>query len=252
MIFFILFANTVFFALLICLVTLLALTEFYGMGLADEPVSERWVAVAGGTILVLVLSFASPPLRMAGVTCLFLLYTIFYLFTYRDLQKVVQRLAIVILGFLYLPLLLSYIPLLRSLPFGREWIFAVLLLVMMGDSAAYFVGVRFGKRQLYPAISPKKSVEGAIGGLAGNLIGIFVAKFWFFPALQTIDCLSLGVLIGALAQLGDLFESMLKRSFGVKDSGKMIPGHGGLLDRLDSLLFAFAPVYFYALLFFQN
>lgn len=252
LILFILYANTIFFALLICLVTFLALTEFYGMGLPAEPASERWVAVGGGTILVLVLSFAAPSLQMAGVACLFLFFAIFYLFFYRDLQTVVQRLAIVILGCLYLPLLLAYLPLLRSLPFGREWIFAVLLLVMVGDSAAYFVGVRFGQRRLYPAISPKKSVEGAVGGLAGNLIGILIAKYWFFPALQVIDCLFLGVLVGSLAQLGDLFESMLKRSFGVKDSGRMIPGHGGLLDRLDSLLFAFAPVYFYALLFFQN
>ncbi len=252
LILFVFYANFLFFSFLIAVVALLALAEFYAMALPTEPIKERVLAVFGGTLLLLLVAFAAPSAQMAGVVFLVLFFAVFYLFSYRDLKTVVFRLAVVIFGFSYLSLLLGHLPLLRALPFGREWIFAVMLLVMAGDSAAYFVGIRFGRRKLYPAISPNKSVEGAIGGLVGSVLGIFIAKVTFFPALHSLDCLLLGTSIGFLAQVGDLFESMLKRSFGVKDSGKLIPGHGGILDRLDSLLFAFAPVYYYALWFFHG
>ena len=182
------------FSLLVCLVALLALIEFYSMGLPAEQAAERWLAVGGGIGLILCLIFGGAAARMAGLTFFFLFFAIFHLLRYHDLQTVVQRLAVVFFGALYLPFLLGHLPLLRALPHGREWIFTVLLLVMAGDSAAYFVGINLGRRKLYPAISPKKSVEGAAGGLLGSLAGIFLAKFWFFPALQlaTACCLVLG------------------------------------------------------------
>jgi phosphatidate cytidylyltransferase len=158
---------------------------------------------------------------------------------------------LVLLGFLYLPLLLGHLSLLHGLPHGKEWIFLVLFIIMLGDSAAYFTGINLGRRKLYPAISPNKSVEGALGGLLGSFVGALLFKYGFFPELSVGDCIFLGLGLGALGQLGDLFESMLKRSFGVKDSGTLIPGHGGILDRLDSLIFAFAPAYYYALWYFQ-
>lgn len=91
-----------------------------------------------------------------------------------------------------------------------------------------------------------------MGGVAGTFVGAGLAKIFFFQELSWSDVVLLGGVLGVLGQLGDLFESMLKRSFNVKDSGTLIPGHGGILDRLDSLLFAFAPVYYYAFLFFKG
>jgi phosphatidate cytidylyltransferase len=88
-----------------------------------------------------------------------------------------------------------------------------------------------------------------VGGLGGGVLGALAAKLWLLPQLQTLDVLLLGLGVGAFSQIGDLVESMLKRSFGVKDSGRLFPGHGGLLDRLDSLLFAFPAAYYYALWF---
>ncbi len=146
-----------------------------------------------------------------------------------------------------MPLLLAHAGLLRKLPHGQGWVFLVLLIVMVSDSMAYFAGITLGRHRLYEAISPKKSIEGAVGGLGGGVLGALVAKSWLLPQLQAADVILLGLGVGAFSQIGDLVESMLKRSFGVKDSGAIIPGHGGLLDRLDSLLFAFPATYYYAI-----
>lgn len=249
LILYIYFASMPFFLLLVCGATLLALHEFYAMALPAARGVERTLAVVAGTALVPLLGLERAIFLQGALTLAMLFFAVLFLLRFRDLATVSQQLALLFLGFLYLPLLLGHLALLRALPSGREWVFLVLLLVMASDTAAYFTGVSFGRRKLYPAISPNKSVEGALGGLAGSLAGVFLARAWFFPALDVADCLFLGLGLGILAQLGDLFESMLKRSFGVKDSGKLIPGHGGILDRLDSLLFAFAPAYYYALCF---
>jgi phosphatidate cytidylyltransferase len=170
-----------------------------------------------------------------------------FLFSYRTIETVAKDCATILFGFLYLPLLLGHLVLLRNLPQGREWIFTIFLIVMLSDTSAYFVGSAIGKHRLYPAISPKKSVEGAIGGLIGGIAGALLAKFFWFPELSWLLGAGIGLTLGAIGQIGDLFESMLKRSYGVKDSGRIIPGHGGLLDRLDSLIFAFPPAYYLVL-----
>jgi phosphatidate cytidylyltransferase len=250
LILFILYANAPLFTALVCGVTLVALVEFYAMSLPAERDWERWLAVCLGAFLFLLSASSRPILFPAVLALSVLLFGIVFLFRFRDLSTVVQQLALLFFGLLYLPLLLGHLALLRALPFGREWIFLVLMIIMVGDTAAYFVGVTLGRRKLYPAISPNKSVEGSLGGLVGSLVAALLARSWFFPALTVFDCIFLGLVLGVLGQLGDLFESMLKRGFGVKDSGTLIPGHGGILDRLDSLLFAFPPAYYYALVRF--
>ncbi len=220
------------------------------MSLPAERRAEAYAAIAVGGLLTLV-PILNAAATLPALTLATFFFTGWFLLRFRDLQSVIQHLALVFLGFLYLPLLFGHLSLLHGLPHGKEWIFLVLFIVMSGDSAAYFTGINFGRRKLYPAISPNKSIEGAIGGLVGSFVGALLFKYGFFPQLSVVDCLLLGVGLGALGQVGDLFESMLKRSFGVKDSGTLIPGHGGILDRLDSLIFAFAPAYYYALWFFQ-
>jgi phosphatidate cytidylyltransferase len=181
-----------------------------------------------------------------------LMLTIIFLLRYRSLESVGRDLALTTFGVLYVPLLLGHAGLLRQLEEGREWVFLVLLIVMISDSLAYFTGMAIGRHRLYEAISPKKSIEGSLGGLAGGVLGTFAARLWLLPQLQWADVLLLGLGIGAFSQVGDLVESMLKRSFGVKDSGTLFPGHGGMLDRLDSLLFAFPATYYYALWFVRS
>lgn len=141
-------------------------------------------------------------------------------------------------GVLYGGMGLATLGALRVLPEqGIGWVIAVLVITWANDTMAYFAGRFFGKHKLYPEVSPNKTWEGFFGGMVGSIVGMFVLKFVFFDFLTTVDCLVLGVAGGVMGPIGDLSESMLKRSYGVKDSGKIIPGHGGLLDRIDALIF---------------
>ena len=134
---------------------------------------------------------------------------------------------------------------------GREWgrdlLYLLFVCVALADTAAFFVGSAIGKHRMAPSISPKKSWEGAVGGLTGSLLGGLAAHFWFFQELALVHALVLGVTLGLLGILGDLAESMLKRAVGAKDSSSLLPGHGGVLDRVDSLLFAGPFLYYYYL-----
>ncbi len=124
---------------------------------------------------------------------------------------------------------------------GMAWIFFLLCIIFAGDIGAYYVGSHLGRHKLCPRVSPGKTVEGALGGIAGNLLVGSVFKALFLPDLAWGPCLLFFVLAGIAGQVGDLFESTLKRTSGIKDSGVALPGHGGILDRIDALLFA-APV----------
>jgi phosphatidate cytidylyltransferase len=115
-----------------------------------------------------------------------------------------------------------------------------------GDTGGYFAGRFLGKRKLYEAVSPKKTVEGALGGLAGSVLGAIVASFWYLPRIPITHSVPLALVAGVLGQAGDLGESLIKRSTGVKDSGAIVPGHGGILDRVDALLMTTGVVYLYA------
>ena len=129
---------------------------------------------------------------------------------------------------------------------GPQGLFLLMLTVMVSDTAQYYTGRLFGRRPLAPAVSPKKTIEGAVGGFIFGTLLMAVLGHWWLPDAPLPVRLALGATVVALGIVGDLFESMLKRSAGVKDSSTLIPGHGGVLDRIDALLFA-APVYYIVL-----
>jgi phosphatidate cytidylyltransferase len=147
-------------------------------------------------------------------------------------------------GCLYGGLGLATVAALRAGPDGLAWVIAALVITWANDTCAYFAGRALGRHKLYPAVSPNKTWEGFAGGFVGSIGGLFIARL-VFPVLRPLDCVALGVAGGVFGPLGDLCESMLKRAYGAKDSGVLIPGHGGILDRVDALLFNAPVVYLY-------
>jgi phosphatidate cytidylyltransferase len=158
---------------------------------------------------------------------------------WRGGRDALGRAAAAIFPVLYLGLPIGALIAIRS----RQALFLLMLTVMVSDTAQFYTGRAFGRRLLAPAISPKKTVEGAAGGFVFGAAIMAVAGAWWLPAVPAALRILLGVAVVALGIAGDLFESMLKRSAGVKDSSGLIPGHGGVLDRMDALLFA-APIYY--------
>lgn len=236
------------FAALTALVSLIGLLEFNRMALLGERQTEQYLGALCGSLLIVPLYLQRFDLLLLFLILSLLLLALMYLFRLGPLDQLIFRLGWQVLGLLYIPLLLGHLVLLRQLPDGRGWVFLVLIAVMASDSLAYFSGVRFGKHKLYPQVSPKKSIEGALGGVVGACLGVWLTAFFFLPDFTLTHSLLVGVLLGGAGQIGDLFESLLKRACGVKDSGGIFPGHGGILDRLDSLLFAFPLAYYIALL----
>jgi phosphatidate cytidylyltransferase len=147
--------------------------------------------------------------------------------------------------------LLAFLALIRKQPGGEGpgYVLMALMFAWMADSGAYFAGRAFGRTKLYEAVSPKKTREGFVGGLMGAVVGAFLAHFWYLPSIPLGHAVALSLVCACLGQFGDLVESLVKRSTNVKDSGHILPGHGGLLDRIDGLLFVAPLVYLYAVWF---
>lgn len=157
-----------------------------------------------------------------------------------------QAAAITIFGVCYVNWLLGHALWLRTLGNGVEWILLLVWVTWIGETAAYLVGSAVGRHKLAPAISPKKTVEGALAQLVVSPLAALAADAWFAPSLSGWEPVAVGLVLGVVGQVGDLVESLLKRSVGTKDTGRLIPGHGGILDRVDGLLFN-TPVLFYYL-----
>ena len=150
----------------------------------------------------------------------------------------------VVLGIMYVPLLMAHFIFIRDFPSGVLWVFYVLVIAFAGDVAAYYVGRTFGKKKFFAEVSPGKTVEGTVGLILGSILGS-VMFIIFFPLLPVHHAVLIGLFAGIIGQLGDLAESVMKREAGIKDSGTILPGHGGILDRLDCLMFIAPSVFYY-------
>ncbi|MFC1890599.1 phosphatidate cytidylyltransferase [Thermodesulfobacteriota bacterium] len=184
---------------------------------------------------------------MTGVAAGFLWISILCLPWRSDIGAAMESQHRLVFGILYLGMLPSFFLLLMQEGlYGRKWIFLILIAAYMGDTAAYFTGRTFGHAKLSPNVSPNKTWEGAAGGLLGSIVGVSVFSRLAFDGIALWQGAVLAVVLGVAAQAGDLVESLIKRNADVKDSGSFLPGHGGVLDRVDSAIFAL-PVGYYAM-----
>jgi phosphatidate cytidylyltransferase len=157
----------------------------------------------------------------------------------------------VIFGIMYIPFLMSYFISLRMMDNGKEWIFFVLILAFVGDIVALYVGKYFGKHKLTPLVSPGKTVEGLVGLVIGSTVACLIFSYYLFPGVSLIHIAILAFAGSIIGQLGDICESAIKRNYGFKDASSILPGHGGILDRLDCLIFIVPFVYYYRIFVIQ-
>jgi phosphatidate cytidylyltransferase len=237
----------------------LAIFEFYKLVTASKILPLTYFGLIWTLLFILsrnldLLSILKPHFDLNLLTPLLLASAIVLPLTWLVLrdqkEKAFNSWVWTIAGILYVGWLLSYLVALRGMEDGRNWIFLVLFTTFASDTAAFFTGRALGRHQLAPHISPGKTWEGTTGGILG---AILVSLFFILPTplilhLNWGQAILLGFLVSVFGQLGDLVESLFKRNMGVKDSGRLVSGHGGVLDRIDSIVFAGIVVYYFVLL----
>lgn len=233
----------------VSLVTIFALWEFYSLQFKPAQNKSGFIVGIGGAMILLISMQWPNLLRFETALAITLFSMLMYqvMLAPQPLQRNYE-LPVLFFGLLYVAFPLGHLLLLRQLPFGAFLIFFVLLVSWAGDAAAYYAGKCLGSHPIAPVLSPQKTVEGFVGGLLVAPLVAWLSQMWFLPILSLLDCVVLGLLLTGIGLVGDLAESAFKRQAGVKDSGGLIPGHGGMLDRVDSLLLTIPTFYYYILL----
>lgn len=237
------------FYLLVLAVALVGVHELFTMTHPGDRVAQSaGVLVAAGASLAVYMRPYDPSTLLAVVVLVPLLGLLFTLARLGAIETAAQRALALGAGPLLVVVPLTLLAVMRhaSDTAGPGLVFLALGLAWFADTGAYFAGRFLGRHKLYEAVSPKKTVEGAIGGLVASIVWAVLGAVGYLRALPLADAVVLGVVAGALGQAGDLGESLLKRSMGVKDSGSIVPGHGGILDRVDALLMTTVVVFFYS------
>lgn len=234
------------FAFLVMVLGAIGVHEFYTMARTKHQV--LFVPVLLGVLVMFVASY----LHVSNWLTLGILVTFCMVFGYAVFKFPafdVVDIAVNFLGLIYIGWTLSHLILLGGMPDGRVLVFFAFVAMWANDTGAYFIGITLGKRRPWGEISPKKSVEGAIGGIVVTCIALFLLNL-YFDLMHPVTVILIGVVVAIIGLIGDLMESLIKRYYGVKDSGKLLPGHGGILDRFDSVMLA-APMMYYCILLAQ-
>ncbi|MDQ3281845.1 MAG: phosphatidate cytidylyltransferase [Acidobacteriota bacterium] len=229
----------------IAIISILAMYEFLDLG--KHKGYEVPVTLCIMIMLIIMAAFILENLSVEfGMFAALLLIPASYVVSRKSLEDSLPSSAIAVLATTYVGMLGGSLIRLRG-DFAEGWklVFFLLLVVWLGDSGAYYVGKTFGKHKLSPRISPKKTIEGLAGGITASIIAALVIHFTFFPSFPLVHAIIAGVILSIAGVIGDLAESMWKRSADVKDSGTLLPGHGGFLDRFDSILFTAPILYCY-------
>ena len=240
------------FSLFIAAAALAGTYEFYRMARFDRREPLLYLGLLWALALVLSPHYhhRSPDVLPIVITAA-VLVSLIWLLRRPSREGAFRNWAWTIVGALYVGWLLSYWLNLRGLEDGRNWVYLAMLAIFANDTGAFFIGRARGRHKLAPAISPAKTWEGAIGGLICSIVGAIVIAMVLNQlspfAFEYRQIVGLGFLVSLFAQLGDLVESLLKRNMVVKESGNLLPGHGGILDRFDSIIFVGAVVYYYVI-----
>ena len=242
----ILFAPHNIFNGIVLLIIMGGLYEFFKLMLPPESVYREAAWIYGVCSAVSLIILKSPQV-FAGVLIagLFVLALI-HMKVATTFEGATSRIGLSVLGVVYLSATLPFWGFLHGLPHGKALIFMAIAAAAMGDTFAMFAGKAFGRHKFSPLTSPNKTMQGFFAGFIGSILSIFIVKMIGWRELPMAHVLALGVLIGFVGPFGDLIESMFKRDCHVKDSGTIIPGHGGILDRLDAMIFTGPAVFIYA------
>ncbi|MBN2723223.1 MAG: phosphatidate cytidylyltransferase [Deltaproteobacteria bacterium] len=224
--------------LLTAVLTILGLYEFASMAFSKDDPADKILLITSGTIMQILLLWDFRYTMLIFPWAAIMILTSIVLTT-RTSQDAVQRLGKLFLGVFYIAMLFTFVAALKTFPQGGKWIIFTLTVVWFSDTGAYFMGKAFGKHKL-SMISPNKTWEGSAGGILAS-IGAGALGMLYLDGFSIAVLIILSIFAGIMGQIGDLAESLIKRSCNVKDSGNLIPGHGGILDRFDALLFA-API----------
>ncbi len=237
------------FALFIALASAVGLMEYFRIIFYSSDYSAFNIISVIGVLTGPVIIWTAHKFSMDLVACIVifnLMLTAFIsVIKFKSDEKFVDLVAKEAKAILYIPVMLSFAVLIRDGADGMLWFFMVLAVVFAGDIGAFYAGSYLGKHKLCPSVSPGKTIEGAIGGLLANVFVGSVIRIIFLPRLDFGPAILFFLCLGAAGQIGDLFESEFKRVAGIKDSGNILPGHGGVLDRIDALLFALPVAYFF-------
>lgn len=227
---------------LVCLISAVALFEFY-QGIkkkGQEPFLVEGIFLG---MLVPVSIYIGGEKNLPPVLILIILFLFMRQFLKFEIKDAFTNIALTLGGIFYIFFLFSYVLILRGETSGTRLVITVFFATWLGDTGAYLIGQRWGQHKLWVRLSPHKSVEGFIGAVLASCMAMLISRLWL--SFSLFHSLALGIMIGTFGQIGDLFESMLKRELGLKDFGRILPGHGGILDRFDSLLFTVPLFYLY-------
>lgn len=244
------------FALLVAVVSSLSLLEYFRLVFSGEDKPLCGVVPIGaslaGPLIVLAAHWGGPGALSLALAGGLLFTAIPSLACFGRHAKTMTQLPQMAQALLYVPLLLSFAVLIRNGEHGAQWILLILVIVFAGDIGALYTGTCIGCRKLCPSISPKKTIEGALGGLAANVVVALLGKPLLAPEISWGGIMLMALSLGVAGQVGDLYESQFKRAAGIKDSGALLPGHGGILDRIDALLFALPVAHGFITVFFPG
>lgn len=239
---YIMYLPSEYFLLLLIIAGVIAVWEFNSMYHVEYIL--RFAGIILG-ITILIISYTYINILVDIILLSFISITSIRLFLKKNPSSSLSDISPTLLSLLYIPCLLIFQNRIRES--GPEWIILLYAMVWSADTFAYYTGTLIGGKKLYIEVSPNKTLAGAIGSVAGGVVGAIIVKTTILPSFKTLSALVIGIIIGIVTVIGDLVESMFKRDAGVKDSGVIIPGHGGILDKIDGVLFA-GPIMYWILL----